>query len=362
MTRHVTKSELIRLWERKLTPGETLAVVRHLESCSECSATAADAVDSQALAEAWSETLDETLDDHLRGDDLLDYVDGNLSADAMSDAAAHLEHCTLCQDDIADLRALREGARRRRWQQVTLAAAAVLVVVVGLAAIIRSAVTKPRLATVRRPSNSLSTTTPPATARPAEWRALVDAAVASGRIAPPAILAMLQMPEETMRGEGATPASSMSPNGVVLEGPRPHFQWSGSPGAVYIVSIFDGDREVTRSEPLRSSAWIPQHDLERGRIYRWQVTASRGKETWIIPPAPRHAPLFDLLDDAAQRDLDSARRRYPDDHLLLGVLAAHRGLQQVAIEELTRHHSAHPDSHSAALLDSARAWPKGDRR
>jgi hypothetical protein len=280
----------------------------------------------------------------------------------MSDAAAHLEHCTICQDDVADLRALREGARRRRWRQVALAAAAVLVVVAGLAAIVRSAVTKPRPGTVRHPSISLSTATPPADARPAEWRALVDAAVASGRIAPPAILATLRMPEETLRGEGATGATPVSPNGVVLEDPRPQFRWSGSPGAVYTVSIFDGDREIARSTPLRSSVWIPQHDLERGRIYRWQVTANRGKETWIIPQAPRPAPRFDLLDDAAHRDLDSARRRYPGDHLLLGVLAAHYGLQEVAIAELTRHHSAHPDSRSAALLDSARAWPKGDRQ
>ncbi len=170
------------------------------------------------------------------------------------------------------------------------------------------------------------------------------------------------MPAETVRGKGAGRAASVSPNGVVLEDPRPTFRWSGWPGAVYTVSVFDGDHETARSAPLRSSVWTPERDLERGRTYRWQVEARRGKETAIIPPAPQPAPLFDLLDDSAHRELDSARRRYPDDHLLLGVLAAHYGLQDEAIAELTRHHSAHPDSHSAALLDSVRAWSKGDQR
>jgi anti-sigma factor RsiW len=362
MTQHATKTELIRLWERKLTPGETLAIVRHLESCSECAATAADAVDSRAAAESWGGTLRATLGDHLRGDELLDYVDGRLSPAAMSEANGHLEHCTVCRDDVADLRALRGGGRRG-WQRVALAAAAVLIVVAGIGVVVRRTPTRVPLSTVGRPSISAAPPSPLlAEALPAAWRALIDAAITSGRIAPPAILNTLRMPADMMRGEGAGRAAAVSPNGVVLEGPRPTFRWNGSSGAVYTVSVFDGDREAARSTPLRSSVWTPERDLERGRTYRWQVEARRGKETSIIPPAPQPAPLFDLLDDAAHRELDSARRRYPDDHLLLGVLAAHYGLQDEAIEELTRHHSAHPDFHSAALLGSVRAWSKADQR
>ena len=117
---------------------------------------------------------------------------------------------------------------------------------------------------------------------------------------------------------------------------------------------------AARSAPLRSNVWTPEPDLARGRTYRWQVEARRGKETWIIPPAPLSAPVFALLDDSAHRDLESARRSHPDDHLLLGVLAAHYGLQEEAIAELTRHQSAHSDASSTALLDSVRAWRKGE--
>jgi anti-sigma factor ChrR (cupin superfamily) len=361
MTQHATKTELTRLWERKLTPGETLAIGRHLEICSECAAAAADAVDSRAAAESWGGTLDPTLGDHLRGDDLLDYVDGSLSPVAMSEAGAHLEHCTICRDDVADLHGLRGGGRRR-WQRVALAAAAVLIVVIGIGVAVRRKPTSLPTKTVGRPPISTSTATLLADPPPAAWRALVDSAITSGRIAPPAILATLRMPAETVRGEGAGRASAVAPNGVVLDDPRPSFLWGGSPGAVYTVSVFDGDREAMRSVPLRSSAWTPERDLERGRMYRWQVEARRGNETSIIPPAPQPAPLFELLDDSAHRALDSARRRYPGDHLLLGVLAAHYGLQDEAIEELTRYQSAHPDSHSASLLDSVRAWSMGDQR
>jgi hypothetical protein len=71
---------------------------------------------------------------------------------------------------------------------------------------------------------------------------------------------------------------------------------------------------------------------------------------------PQPAPAFALLDDAAHRELASARERFPGDHLLLGVLAAHYGLQEEAIGELTRHQSSHPDARSEALLESVRAW------
>ena len=355
MTPHVTTGDLLRLQARKLTPGETLAVAQHLESCSEC---AADAVDPRAAAESWSSTLQTNQGDHLRGDELFDYVDGRLTPAAMRDADAHVEHCPVCRGDAADLR--RVGRRSPSWQSVALSVAAVVIVVIGLGVLVRRATTTFPRGAAARPRAQVSPSHTPADPSLVVWRALVDAAVSNGRIAPPAILATLRMPDDVIRGAGARQASAAAPNGIVVEDARPHFEWSGSPGAVYTVSVLDGDREAARSGPLRSSVWIPERDLERGRTYRWQVETRRGKETWIVPPAPQPAPAFALLDDAAHRDLDSARRSHPDDHLLLGVLAAHYGLQAEAIEELTRHHSAHSDARSAALLDSVRAWRKGE--
>src|SRR5258706_12720991 len=138
----------------------------------------------------------------------------------MNEAGAHLEHCTVCRDDVADLRALRGGGRRR-WQRVALAAAAVLIVVIGIGVAVRRAPTRLPPKTVGRPSIAASTATLLADAPPAAWRALVDAAVTSGRIAPPPILATLRMPGETMRGGGAGRASAVWPHGGGLEYSRP---------------------------------------------------------------------------------------------------------------------------------------------
>jgi hypothetical protein len=359
MTEHLVKRDLILLQGGGLGAGELLAAVRHLESCSACAATAADLIDASAAAELWSSTLRSTARDHLRGDQLADYADGRLSPTVMSDASAHLQLCAVCRDDVADLRRW-SGRRSRIRQRAALSAAALLLVVAGAGLLGRRASTRSTIEPSRPPAVTVLKTPSPAAVLPAEWRSLVAAAVDRGRIAPPAILATLRVPGDTMRGEGRRETSVVAPDGLVIDDPRPELRWSGSSGAVYIVSIFAGDREVDRSAPLRSASWTPQRDLERGQTYRWQVEARRGNETWIIPPAPQPAPLFALLDEAGHRDLDAARRRYPDDHLLLGVLAARYGLQREAIEELTLGRAAHPDSRVAALLASVRAWRNGD--
>jgi anti-sigma factor RsiW len=360
MTQHVTNHELARLRGRQLTPEKMLAVVRHLESCPECAGIAAETVDCRAAAETWSETLHAALDDHLRDDGLLDYADGRLSPNAMDEAGAHLEHCATCREDVADLRRLRVGGRRR-WPRLTFRVAAVLVVATGVGAL---SYRTPRAAPVAifKPSASVRAAQPEADVAATAWTSLVKGAVAGGGIEPPAIIGTLRIPGETMRGDGQSPSSAVAPNGVVIEDPRPTLRWGASPGAVYTVTLFAGDREVSRSAPLRDNAWRPERALERGLIYRWQVEARRKHQSWIVPRAPQPAPVFRLLDQAAHLDLESARRREPANHLLLGVLAAQYGLQEEAIAQLALHHSAHPDPVSTALLESVRAWRNAERR
>jgi anti-sigma factor RsiW len=353
---HLPKDALVRLRAHALPPEELLAAVSHLESCSECAARAADDVGSSAAAEMWRAALDAADDDHLRDERLFDYADGRLSADAREAAEAHLEHCATCRDDVADIRAVRGRTMRRRWQRYALAAAAILLLIAGIAVAVRLVPTRHPLENPPRTSVPAPTPPPMAEAPPAAWRALVDAALASGRLAPPAILSTLRMPGDVTRSGGQRQPSAMTPDGVIVEDSRPELRWSGAPGAVYTVSLFDGDVEVERSAPIHENVWKPQRDLPRGRIYRWQVEARRNAKTWIIPMTPQPAPIFALLDDAAHRELDSARARYPGDHLLLGVLAAHYGLQEEAVGELTRHQSSRPDARSKALLESVRAW------
>jgi anti-sigma factor RsiW len=359
---HLSKDVLVRLRARSLPPEELLETVSHLESCVECAARAEDAVEPSAAAGMWRGVFDAADEDHLRDERLFDYADGHLSPDARAAAEAHLGHCRTCRDDVADIRALRGTTTRRRWQRAALATAAMLLLAAGISVALRRVPANHPLESPRRIPIAVPAPAPIAEAPPAAWRALVDAAVANGRLTPPALLATLRMPVDVARSGETGQPSVMVPDGVIVEDSRPELRWSGTPGAVYTVSLFDGDVEVARSALLHASVWTPQRDLPRGRTYRWQVEARRDAKTWIIPMTPQPAPAFALLDDPAHRELDAARKRYPDDHLLLGVLAAHYGLQEEAIAELTRHQTSHPDTRSAALLRSVRAWRNVEQR
>ncbi len=358
MTQHVTSQVLSRFGGGELPPEETLSVVRHLEDCAACRSLAEGTLDWQAAAETWCGTLHTALDDHLREDTLLDYADGTLDSGLVAEADAHLDHCSSCRDDVADLRRLR--GKRSRWPGIALRIAAALILAAGLGALVWRMPPGARPEVIARRSSVAAGTE---TKLPAAWSALVDAAVAARHIDPPPILATLRMPgDNTLRGEDGETFTDVTPDGAVIEDPRPTFRWSDSPGAVYSVSLFTGDREVTRSAPLHRNVWTPDRDLERGLTYRWQVEAHRGNKMWILPRTPQPAPTFRLLDEAAQRDLDAARHRDPSDHLLLGALAAHYGLRDEAIAQLTLHHSSHPDPTASALLASVQAWSGEERR
>jgi hypothetical protein len=360
MTQQGTGDGHIRLRARGMTPEQTLAAARHREHCAECAAAAVEDVDSRAAGELWAEMLRSSLGEHLRGEELFDYVDGRLPDVATAAARAHLEHCAACRDDVADLRPLRRRPMMR-WQEIALAAAAVIAVVLATSLLRRTS--KPPMIASAAPHASVSPALHTSEGRPAAWRALVDDALSKGRIDPPPLLATLHQPAETVRGQSRDTASPVSPDGVVVDDSRPRFRWSGPRGATYTVSVFTGDQETARSAPLRQTVWTPNRQLERGRAYRWQVEARLGKETSIIPPAPQPVPAFFLLDSAAHQEMESARRSDPGDHLLLGVLAAHHGLRQEAIEQLTLYRAAHPGSSAASsLLDSVRAWEGGRRQ
>ena len=67
--------------------------------------------------------------------------------------------------------------------------------------------------------------------------------------------------------------------------------------------------------------------------------------------------LFQVLDEHAAQDIAAARSRFPDDHLLAGVLYAHYGVRERAGEEL-RLAAADPKQAADArrLADSIRHW------
>ena len=84
-------------------------------------------------------------------------------------------------------------------------------------------------------------------------------------------------------------------------------------------------------------------------IVRQALLSPGGLSNYALPAPPRPNPRFRVIGDDELRDLAAARARYPDDHLLLGVLAAHHGLRGDARRELARYAAEHPSPAAARL-------------
>ena len=331
---HVTIDAIGRLARRELPPEKVLRIARHISECGECAALARDVT---SLGDA-DDLFDVEDLEHPRVDpDLAAYVDLILPLARRAEIAAHLETCERCRQDVADLERIRaSSARKTPW----LAYAAAAVLVIALAGI----TLWPRgpLRSVPQPPSPrsaapvpIATTTATTYDRP-EWQTAVDEARRTGRVPRAAILAEIHASPETLRGNDRATPAKLDPAGVVIETTTPRFTWTAFDHARYVVSVFDGDRKVASSGKITTAWWIPASPLARGKTFTWQVEVARDGKSEIIPAPPSPPAMFHIIDEATARDLDDARRRYPTDHLLLGVLYARAGLESSAREELSR--------------------------
>lgn len=155
------------------------------------------------------------------------------------------------------------------------------------------------------------------------------------------------------------------PVGTVIQSDRPTFIWRPLDGASsYIVSVFDAQlNEVARSERLTTTAWSSPRALQRGAIYRWQVIAVKDGREVLLPSPTAPEAKFKVLEQQKARELTSARRRYANSHLTLGVLYAQEGLLDEAETELQALVKDNPASTVARkLLESLQAWRKTQRK
>ena len=126
-----------------------------------------------------------------------------------------------------------------------------------------------------------------------------------------------------------------------------------------IQTVFDDQRLVAESPVLEKESWLPERDLPRGRAYHWQVEArDRDGDTTILPSPPNPQAFFRVLDEASHEELKLARATHENDHLLLGVLYARKGLRTEAERELADVET--PEGRR--LLESVRAWPGAENR
>jgi hypothetical protein len=272
---------------------------------------------------------------HVRADELLRFGDGLADADEAEGIGRHLAVCTQCaalsQEMFADDaprtlgRALQQDDRPPRLGRALAVAAAVAAVVIGIAVIVsRPDAPSPPRAQIRATSHY---------DRP-EWTALIRDALARGTVT---VAAPEGSPgHDALRGGGTIIAGEMVPSATSVESAQPELSWPAVAGARFEVSIVSGDEVIARSGTIEGNRWTPERPLIRGRSYAWQVRVARGKRVETLPAPPRPNPRFRVLADDEVRDLAAARQRYPHDHLLLGVLAAHHGLREEARRELAQ--------------------------
>lgn len=189
---------------------------------------------------------------------------------------------------------------------------------------------------------------------PPQYQSLVKKALSGQRIErSPQLQGLTRPPSSLMGGnDNAREFSVLEPAGNVLLTDRPAFRWSKLDGATsYVVEVYDDQFKLVASSPqLTALSWTTTQPLPRGRVYAWQVKATKdGVETTSPrPPAPQ--AKFRVLDQAKANELSRAKRAHGSSHLTLGLLYAEAGLLREAEQEFRLLRRANPNSDVARSL------------
>jgi len=302
------------------------------------------------VKESIREILGAHRDHHLAYETLEQMVDGTADDVTREIVASHVGMCANCAADLRDLTAFTTPRRSfvTRW----IAAAAALIALIGGAAFLflHAAPAKNEVRVPHRVVNKARAVAS-GYGRP-DWDAAVHDAVARGTIDQPAILHELRPPADVLRGgDPSTEPARMKPAGVVIETATPKFAWAAK-GGPYRVSVYHGRRCVAQSGELDETEWQIPKPLARGKTYKWEVEIGRGDAIAILPSPPSPPSLFYVCSEDEATELTNARTRFPNDHLLLGVLYARAGMQREAVDEL----QGDPTGGHDALADAVARW------
>jgi hypothetical protein len=344
MERHLTGDEIEAVTARSLDAVATLAALRHLDACDSCRARASARMPAAAFVVT---PVDPNT--HVDAESMIAYETGAVSPADREIIEAHLADCSSCRDAFHPS---SSPARQRDSRRV--AAIAASVAAIAAAAYVTLNRQPPAAPVTVRIERAQPKVAAPAYARE-EWKRLVDEVRATRRVPLRSDLDELRPASDALRTNTSSPAGMMSPAGVVVESTRPEFRWSPYSRAKYVVLLQPiGSADIARSSTLRDTIWTPAFDLERGKTYEWQVTVSRGPESFAIPSPPAPRTLFRILEAGLKQEIDEARRAHPEDHLLLAALYSRAGLDTEAASELQQMRNNTADAGLAADLMTAK--------
>lgn len=189
---------------------------------------------------------------------------------------------------------------------------------------------------------------------PPAYQDMLKAALTTRRIERSSSLKGLTRPPSALMStdKSGSEFSVLDPVGNVLMTDQPTFRWSPMQGAsVYVVEVYDSKfNPVLTSPELSGHSWTPPQALARGKVYAWQVKATKDGQEFTSPQPPAPQARFRILDQAKANELAKAKRAYASSHLTLGLLYADAGLLKEAEQELRVLQTANPDSELARRL------------
>ncbi len=197
---------------------------------------------------------------------------------------------------------------------------------------------------------------------PPAHRQAIKTALTTQQAANASALAGLGKRGGGLRGAGDNSTfGPLNPVGKVILTDRPQLNWSRLDGAShYRIIIYDSDfNVVSSSQELTTNNWTVPRSLDRGRIYLWQVVATKDGQETKAPVPPAQEARFKVLEQSRANELSQARRSYAGSHLSLGVLYAQAGLLEEAEREFRLLLKANPNSDVARnLLRNIRTTPR----
>jgi anti-sigma factor RsiW len=189
---------------------------------------------------------------------------------------------------------------------------------------------------------------------PAAYEKEVRTALTNKRVETPSDLRELIGKTGVLMGtaDNSLAFSLIGPVGTIVKIDKPTFRWKPLSGATsYVVAVYDsGFNLVASSESQTGAEWSSAIPLKRGETYSWQVTAIKDGKELVSPAPPAPDAKFKILDASKTKEIDQAKRTYPDSHLVLGVLYERAGLLDDAERELRALTVANPKSQTARKL------------